>query len=476
MEREDISKLQADGQTEENAPENEGQTVGQNTQKNQGENGETAPALQNENGKRGKVGKIVGTVLLSVFCFLAGVLSSWLLIDPEARSLMLLKETVQQRYYQQITDEQFYNAAFSGVNGLLDDYSGYMTAEGYAETLESAKGVQSGIGVSFLTKDEQGEDQLLITRVSLNSPADGKLFAGEYVTGVGRTQAQIQPCRSFTAITDFLKSVEAETPLFLQVQSPSGTRVVEICKRVYREGHVSYRASACAYTFNTDSFAPIEKGEPLSFLPADFACIRLYRFNGSAAKEMDSAMALFKTQGKKHLILDLRGNGGGFLSIMQDISKYFCKSSEDSYPLVVTSKWGVDGSRIERYYASANVYDEYFSADSRIYVLADNKSASASECLLGVMLDYGATSYGRVYLSERLGEAKTYGKGIMQTTYTFPKGDAVKLTTAQIFWPISNTTIHGVGVTPTSGAVAIAQDLWQDGEIFRMVTDIKNKL
>ena len=161
---------------------------------------------------------------------------------------------------------------------------------------------------------------------------------------------------------------------------------------------------------------------------------------------------------------------------MQDISKYFCKSSEDSYPLVVTSKWGVDGSRIERYYASANVYDEYFSADSRIYVLADNKSASASECLLGVMLDYGATSYGRVYLSERLGEAKTYGKGIMQTTYTFPKGDAVKLTTAQIFWPISHTTIHGVGVTPTSGAVAIAQDLWQDGELFRMVTDIKSKL
>lgn len=474
MEQEE-KQIQTEERAQENQAQSDRQAVGQNTQKNQGENGETAPALPNEKGKREKIIKIIGTVLLSVFCFLAGVLSSWLLIDPEARSLMLLKQTVQQRYYQQITDEQFYNAAFSGVNGLLDDYSGYMSAEKYAETLESAKGIQSGLGVSFLTKNEQKKDQLLITRVSLNSPADGKLFAGEYVTGVGRTQTQIQPCSSYTVLTDFLKTVEDETPIYLKVQSPSGERTVEICKRVYVEGYVSYRASACAYTFNTDSFTPEEKGEPLSFLPTDFACIRLYKFNGSAAREMDSAMALFKAQGKKHLILDLRGNGGGFLSIMQDISKYFCKSSEDSYPLVVTSKWGADGSRIERYYASANVYDEYFSADSRIYVLADNSSASASECLLGVLLDYGATSYERVYLSERLGEAKTYGKGIMQNTYTFPKGDAVKLTTAQIFWPISNTTIHGVGVTPADGAVAVAQDLWQDGELFCMVTDVKNK-
>lgn len=73
-------------------------------------------------------------------------------------------------------------------------------------------------------------------------------------------------------------------------------------------------------------------------------------------------------------------------------------------------------------------------------------TASASECLIGCMMDYGAISYSDIYLSSRSGETKTYGKGIMQRTFAsslFGKPDAIKLTTARILWPLTENCIHG---------------------------------
>ena len=81
-----------------------------------------------------------------------------------------------------------------------------------------------------------------------------------------------------------------------------------------------------------------------------------------------------------------------------------------------------------------------------MYAAANGNSASASEALLGAMYSYGTLSYADVYLT-KLGDAaaRTYGKGIMQTTYTSGNG-ALKLTTAQIYWP-NGTCIHDRGVT-----------------------------
>ena len=82
-----------------------------------------------------------------------------------------------------------------------------------------------------------------------------------------------------------------------------------------------------------------------------------------------------------------------------------------------------------------------------MYVAANGNSASASEALIGAtMYSYGTISYADIFLT-KIGDytAKTYGKGIMQTTYT-NGGEAVTLTTAQIYWP-NGTCIHGRGIT-----------------------------
>ena len=79
------------------------------------------------------------------------------------------------------------------------------------------------------------------------------------------------------------------------------------------------------------------------------------------------------------------------------------------------------------------------------------------DTLVTAMIDYGTVSYSDIFLTDTAGEgfARTYGKGIMQTSYSNTStGEAVKLTSAQIYWPKGNS-IHGKGVDTDDGAVAV---------------------
>ena len=140
------------------------------------------------------------------------------------------------------------------------------------------------------------------------------------------------------------------------------------------------------------------------------------------------------------------------------------------YPVVVTSK--SKSGNVERYRANGNRFYDYFTKNSRICVLADGSTASASECLLGCMLDYGAISYKDICLSMRGGVAKTYGKGIMQTTYQLSlfERDAVKLTTAKIYWPISGNCIHERGILPIDGTKTVEENYQKDEEITQAIS------
>jgi carboxyl-terminal processing protease len=179
---------------------------------------------------------------------------------------------------------------------------------------------------------------------------------------------------------------------------------------------------------------------------------------------MKKALALFKEEGKKNLVLDLRGNGGGNLDIMQEIASYFCKNAKSNTPLVAVADYG---EKRERFDATGNVYKKYFAEDSRICVLADVGTASASEALMGAMLDYGTITYGDICLTETRGIARTYGKGIMQTTYIMDvfKQDALKLTTATIRWPISNICIHNRGILREDGTKSVVKSYEYETEL-----------
>jgi carboxyl-terminal processing protease len=242
-------------------------------------------------------------------------------------------------------------------------------------------------------------------------------------------------------------------------------------RQAYVENYLFYRTSTTAYSFGGKKAKDLQTlGEPLACLDEDTAYIRLTQFAGDADERFDELMNLFKEEGKKHLVLDLRDNGGGYLDIMQGIAKYFTKNTTENRPLAVIADYG----EIQKgFNAKGNLYNDYFTEDSHIYVLADNGTASASECLIGFMVDYGAVDFSDICLIERNGAAKTYGKGIMQTTFLMGlTGDAIRLTTAEIRWPVSNRSIHDRGVLPEDGAKSVPANHYGDGEIESALTTL----
>ena len=412
--------------------------------------------------------KTILSIGIALTIFLGGMATTWALLDPEMRTLVIVKEKIQADYYEEISDEDFYKAIFGGINDdLLDPYSRYLTPEEFASMVDEMDGKQIGVGLVF---SAQSTDPLRITRVCGNSPAEeAGVLVGETIVGVGASETQISPCSSFEELSNFLKQYGEKEEFFLALQLNGVTRNVKLYKAAYVENYVFYRTDSTAYSFTGDSASVwTEIGSPLAFLDDDTAYIRLIQFTSNATSEFDRAMQQFKQDGKKNLILDLRGNGGGYVSAMQSIASYFCKSSTEKEPIVAVADFG---ERKENYRASGNVYKEYFAEDSRICVLADRYTASASEALIGCMLDYGAITYADICLVENGGVAKTYGKGIMQETslVNILKQDAITLTTAEIHWPVSNTSIHGRGVLPEDGTVTAAENIDYETETINAI-------
>lgn len=408
---------------------------------------------------------------IAVLAFVCGSFATWMALDPEIRTLLTVKNKIQEEYYQEVTDEDFYKVIFGGINNqLLDPYSRYMTKEEVEASIADLDGNRIGMG---LVLTSSGENPLRVVRVCGNSPAEAAgIVAGERIIGYGTTEAEITPATTFDAFSAFLQGFEEKEEFVLKLQSGDNTRFVSVYKASYMENFVFYRSNKSAYTFMGEAAEIItEGGEPLSYLDEDTAYIDLVQFSGNAAKGFDLAMAQFKSEGKKNLILDLRGNGGGYLDTMRSIASYFCKNTTASKPVVAVADYG---DKRTSYQAYGNYYYDYFTDESSIYVLADNYTASASECLIGCMLDYGATTFSNICIAEREGISKTYGKGIMQETYLVNlfEQDAITLTTAEIRWPVSDRSIHGRGILPEDGVKTVAENIDYDKETEKAIQEL----
>lgn len=399
-------------------------------------------------------------VCVATASFFGGFFARWYSLDDGLRTLKKIKDGIDDTYYQEVDDDAFYSALFQTVNDeILDDYSYYMTAEEYNESVQGMRGKKSGVGLAFLRDKATGVTSMEVFSVCGNSPAEkAGVCAGDVVVGFGKTETGIKESDSFADFATFLEGVDENTEIFLRLRSRESERTVSMRRTTYVENYVFYRTDNTAYALLGENASEwTETGNPLPALGKDTAYIRLLQFSGNAKDGFDRAMAQFKTDGKKNLVLDLRGNGGGYVGVMRSIASYFCKNATEKTPVVAVADFGDDR---EEYRADRNVYADYFLGDSKIYVLADAFTASASESLIGCMLDYGALDFDGVCLVGRNGKYKTFGKGVMQETsiISLSKQDALKLTTAKIVWPTSNTSIHGRGILPKDGALTVDEE------------------
>ena len=416
-----------------------------------------SPEKHGKNKKRAVA--VVLAVVIAAVGFLAGWLGSWYSRDARLRKLSWLIDTLEDNYYQDVDLDALYDELYDAV--VPDRFSYFYTAAEYDRLVAESEGQNEGVGISMLQED----GSIRLYSVVENSPAClAGLEKGMYILGWSEAGGEVSS-GSVEELSTFISAQDGDFVLYAD-HSSDGTASAEnaytVKKSEYLAAYCLYRDSGSTYAFRGETSLTLtnvtETEGALAGLDEDTAYIRLDGFDGNCASEFAACLALMKERGRTNLIIDLRGNGGGYMTSLQSIASHLLRNAERSDPAVAIAVYR-DGSR-NTYRATGNDFSEYFTEKSRVTVLADENSASASECLIGALVDYGTIGYGDIYIrrDEETGVCRTYGKGVMQSTFTSLSGDAFRLTVAEIFWP-NGRSIHGTGVTPEDDAVAVTAPL-----------------
>lgn len=412
-----------------------------------------------------KITAAILAVIIAVFAFLGGFFTHKLTQKNSVSSYEWAIITIDDNYvgeYKQTgsialpvgnyTKEEL---SLKALVGKLDAYSAYYTKAEYNATQNDNAGNKSGIGISY--NFIEGKGALLYSVMGNSSAYKKGLRAGDLLisgTANGVT-------------TEFLKA--NETSEFFNARAAGEEFTVRTDSDEYLLKKETYVASyAHMFTKNTEwGFESENGGKPelytrlskeMNFLPDGTAYIRLTQFYGDIDVQFVTFVNQFNSLGLNSMIIDLRNNGGGYLSSMQGIAGCFSSAVESGKCIATTAKYKKGSSDFYCYRYSGN---DVVPQNTKVYVLANSNTASASEALIGVLVSYGFLEYENIYLSEfsdgyfewagitdeAARAPRTYGKGIMQSTFeNRSTGEALKLTTAKIYWP-NGKCIHGVGLT-----------------------------
>lgn len=414
---------------------------------------------ENKSNESGKIFKKIIVVVISAICLIGSFFAGFVLrdvSDPDMASLKFIVETYKKYYLEESDD-------FVSImgNSIIDRYSEYMTKEEYEAVVKGSAGRRKGIGIGY------DKTTLKISTVNGNSPAQkAGIKEGDVIRAVKKSGEDnfTEICNS-DELSAVFSSIADDEEFSLKLDSSGGEKIITVARADYQETYVFYKDNSDYYCFqdeNGKNMSLVRLSDGLTELDDKTAYIRYSSFNGRGASDkvgsspwqMKTALKKFKADGKSKLILDLRNNGGGYMDILEEVSSHFIGAENGAKKLVSKAVYK-DGSE-DRFVSSSVDYADY--GFEKIVILANSYTASASEALIGAILDYDAEKRVSVVLSATATNDgyvyRSYGKGIMQTTFRNPVlGDAIKLTTAKIYWPVSGVSIHGVGVSKESLAV-----------------------
>lgn len=368
-------------------------------------------------------------------------------------------ETIRENYYRFDGDysdfEDLSSLTIDEMVAKLDIYSAYYTASEYESVLADNAGSKSGIGVSYGYVEGDG---IIIFSVVGNSPAfRAGLAAGDVITGAIYGGEQIV----FGSQTDFSSFITARATDETFTLVASDGREFTLAREEYTASYASMYTNDRAYFIGYDKSGKGKMestGNGVSVLPDGAAYIYLSQFYGNAADEIASLISVFNDQKCTSLILDLRDDGGGYVDLMARIAGRFTSSLDDGQEkIAMVAKYKNGRKEITDCYSYET---NLVPAGTDVYVMANDSTASASEALIGVLISYDILKYENIFLSKYSDrDAKTYGKGIMQSSFTnFITRETLKLTVAGIYWA-NGVTIHNRGLTAADGcSVAAASD------------------
>ena len=308
----------------------------------------------------------------------------------EQKKMTEAYDLIRAFYVDDVAGDSLAGAGIQGMAGYLDPHTVYLAPEKAAYSQAEFDGNFDGIGIEY---DVINDTLLVVTPLSGGPSAAVGIAPGDRILAIDSVS-----CIGISR-QEVMRKLRGErgTRVLLNVFRPLSGRSYDF---LVTRGKIS--------TSSVDGAFMLEGGS---------GYIRISRFMATTADEFRTALSRLKATGLKRLIVDLRGNPGGFLEQAVQVADEFLPDGE----LIVYTK-GRNQSEEVRYVARSG--DGYETGE--LVVLVDKGSASASEILAGALQDNRRALI--------VGEL-TFGKGLVQRQMQFPDGSALRLTVSRYYTP-----------------------------------------
>ena len=315
--------------------------------------------------------------------------------DPrEVAVRKLLQSTIMinQMYVDTVNIDRQVEDAITGMLTKLDPHSQYTNAADTKKLNEPLKGNFEGIGVQF----NMLEDTLVVIQTISKGPSEKVgIVAGDRIVSVNDT-----------AIAGVKMSREN---IMSRLRGPKGSKVnLGVVRRGIKD--------RLTFTVKRDKI-PVTSLDAAYMVEPGIGLVRFSNFAATTHDEVVEAIKRLRKEGMTNLIIDLQGNGGGYLGAAAELASEFLDKG-----LMIVYTRGRGGINMGEYHSRGGG----LFTEGRLVVLVDEYSASASEILAGAIQDHDrGTIIGR----------RTFGKGLVQRPIELEDGSMIRLTTARYYTP-----------------------------------------
>ncbi|NIJ43840.1 carboxyl-terminal processing protease [Wenyingzhuangia heitensis] len=337
----------------------------------------------------------------------------------EGGKLSSVLKYIESEYVDDVDADKITEELITDLLDKLDPHSSYLSKDAQQYARETMEGNFVGIGVQFVVK----KDTVVVVKVLPDGPSkNAGLRAGDRLLTADKDTIYGKGLNS-NDIVSKLKGIEDS----------------QVLVKVYRPGESSL------IDFNITRGKVAIKSVPVAFkLTQNLGYIKVDRFAMTTYDEFKTALDSLQNNGIQDLVLDLRGNPGGYMHIADQMADEFLADGK----LIVYTK-NKKGRQKNSVATSKGSFEK-----GHIYVLVDENSASASEIVSGALQDNDrGTIIGR----------RTFGKGLVQQEIDFNDGSAMRLTIARYYTPTGRSIQKPYGNNNYDDEVA---SRYKSGELF----------
>lgn len=355
--------------------------------------------MQKETKKPNKKILLTAVITAVITLFISFIIFCLICLDGKYIKLKQLDFFVSNYFYGEIDTNKINDLIIKGyVSGLDDRYANYYSVEETTERSNNLSGKGHGIGI-IVVKHPDSEN-IYIKNVYENAPAfEAGIKSGDCIVAVDGKAVEDM---GYSEAVDFILRDVGE----------------KMTLDILRDGNVFKTEVTCTQFAAQTVFSKM--------LENNYGYVQITAFNGETALQFENAVNQLEANGAKALIFDVRGNGGGTVDAVCEMVDFICPEGN-----IMTVRYSNDNTEV----IGKSDREEI---NLPMVVLTNGATASASELFTASVKDFGkGISIG----------SKTYGKGVMQTTYNFTDGSSVVFTVAE-FLPHSEESFNSKGIEP----------------------------